>query len=59
MLRSVIWLPGQGRQVCGPAVSHRGNHGAPHWILYHQWGGDHILHAQDYPEVDERKYKNV
>ena len=48
---------GPSSQVCRPAVSYRRNHGAPHWLLSHQWGGDHILCGQDLANDDERKIK--
>ena len=45
---------GPSSQVCGPAVCYRRHHGAPHWLLSHQRGGDSLLHGQDHSEDDEK-----
>ena len=45
---------GPSSQVCGPAVCYRRHHGAPHWLLSHQWGEDSLLHGQDHSEDDEK-----
>ena len=50
---------GPSSQVCRPAVSYRRNHGAPHWLLSHQCGGDYLLHSQDTLEVDSSKIVNI
>ena len=39
----IINTSGPSSQVCRPAVSYRRNHGAPHWLLSHQCGGDNLL----------------
>ena len=46
---------GPSSQVCRPAVRYWRNHGAPHWLLSHQWSGVSLLHGQDIAQVDERK----
>ena len=44
---------GPSSQVCRPAVRYRRNHGAPHWLLSHQCGGDTLLWGQDIAEHEE------
>ena len=41
----------QEDQDGGPAESDRRHHGAPHWILHHQWHWDHLLYLQVHLEL--------
>ena len=54
---------GPSSQVCRPVVRYRRNHGAPHWLLSHQWGGGTLLHSKDFAKDDQGKiiaiYKNL
>ena len=56
-LKSASTIEGSSGAVLRPGVRHRRNHGAPHWLLSHQWGGDHILHGQDTLEDDSTEMK--
>ena len=44
-----IWQNNQGQssKVCGHVVSNWWHHGTSHWILHHQWSGDHIFSYKD------------
>ena len=49
--------PGQDNQgQQGEVLRHvgwgGGHHGAPHWLLYHQWDRDSLLRCQNHPQLE-------